>query len=69
MRRLLSTYSCENVRIHLDRPKEVEYWCDALMVSEEMLKDAVAHAGVSAAAVQAYLMLNERRKRPRYDMH
>ena len=69
MRRLLSTYSSENVRIHLDEPKEVEYWCDALMVSEETLKDAVEQAGPSAVAVQAYLMMNESKSRRRLDLH
>lgn len=69
MRRLLSTYSSENVRIHIDQPKEVQYWCDALMVSEDMLIDAVERAGPSAIAVQAYLLKHDITSKRKTDLH
>ncbi|MBL0359423.1 MAG: DUF3606 domain-containing protein [Chitinophagaceae bacterium] len=34
---------------------ELEYWCNKFGVSREVLKQAIAKVGVSAAAVEQYI--------------
>jgi|GEM_PF-1960553 len=34
---------------------ELEYWCNKFGVSKEVLKQAIAKVGVSAAAVEQYI--------------
>jgi len=42
-------------RINLNEPYEVNYWCQALGVTERQLRDAVKAVGDSSAAVRKYL--------------
>jgi hypothetical protein len=42
-------------RISLSERWEVDYWTKALGISADKLRDAVEHAGPSAAAVRHYL--------------
>lgn len=41
-------------RINVNEPYEVAYWTTALGVSEDLLREAVASAGVSAEKVRKY---------------
>jgi hypothetical protein len=49
------TGSPDRKMINLNENYEVEYWTKELSVSREKLKEAVAAAGTSAAAVREYL--------------
>ena len=42
-------------RINVHEDYEVRYWTEALGVSEDVLKEAVQHAGPSAEKVREYL--------------
>jgi hypothetical protein len=42
-------------RININESYEVRYWTQALGVSEEVLREAVAASGVSVDKVRAYL--------------
>lgn len=42
-------------RINVNEPYEVDYWTRELGVSEALLREAVAAAGVSAENVRKYL--------------
>lgn len=45
----------DRARINVNEVHEVRYWTEALGVSEEKLREAVAAVGVSADAVRQYL--------------
>lgn len=45
----------DSSRISLSERYEIDYWTNALGVSEEELRDAVKNAGNSADAVRRYL--------------
>ncbi|MDQ8031192.1 DUF3606 domain-containing protein [Bordetella genomosp. 1] len=45
----------DRARINVNEPHELRYWTQALQVSEQQLRDAVARVGVSADAVRAHL--------------
>lgn len=45
----------DRARINVNEDHEVRYWTQALGVSEEKLREAVAEVGVSADAVRQHL--------------
>jgi hypothetical protein len=45
----------DNKRIDIKDPKEIRNWCNALNVSEDVLKKAVREVGTSGEAVRMYL--------------
>ncbi len=45
----------DRARINLNEPHEVQYWTEALGVTEARLRQAVNKAGVSADKVRDYL--------------
>ena len=45
----------DRARINVNEDHEVRYWTQALEVSEEKLREAVAAVGVSADAVRQHL--------------
>jgi Protein of unknown function (DUF3606) len=45
----------DRARINLNEAHEVTYWTEALNVSEEQLRTAVAAVGVGAEAVRQFL--------------
>ncbi len=45
----------DRLRINIHEPYEMRYWTQALGVSEEQLKAAVAKVGVMADAVRRHL--------------
>lgn len=45
----------DRARININEDHEVRYWTQALGVSEEQLREAVAAVGVSADAVRQHL--------------
>jgi len=45
----------DRARVNVNEPHELRYWTQALQVSEQQLRDAVARVGVSADAVRAHL--------------
>ena len=52
---LTSRGSQDRARLNLSEAHEVQYWTEALSVTEQQLRTAVAAAGVGAEAVKAYL--------------
>ena len=45
----------DRARVNVNEEHEVRYWTEALGVSEEKLREAVAAVGVSADAVRQHL--------------
>ncbi|WP_454718882.1 DUF3606 domain-containing protein [Caulobacter segnis] len=51
---ITSTSAQDRSRINVNEPYDVAYWTEALGVSEELLREAVASAGVNADRVRKY---------------
>ena len=49
----------DSSRINVNEDYEVRYWTKKFNVSQQQLEDAVRKVGVSAAAVEQHLKLNQ----------
>ncbi len=48
--------------INIGTPHEINYWCEVLECEEEELVGAIQRIGNSAKVVDAFLVLNRRKK-------